>query len=74
MFLFQYDMSQSLQNFISSRTSQLAPHIGVMVRACASQSVDLEFNSQVESYQKTLKNGIHSFPAWSSSHRDSVEN
>ena len=33
-------------------------------RASASQSVDLEFIPLVESYQKTLKNGIHSFPAW----------
>ena len=45
-----------------------------MVRASASQSVDMEFNSQVESYQKTLKNGIHSFPAWRSANRDSAEN
>ena len=36
---------------------------GVVVGASASQSVDLGFISQVESYQKTLKNGIHSFPA-----------
>ena len=36
---------------------------GVVVRAFASQSVDLGFNPLVESYQKTLKNGIHSFPA-----------
>ena len=34
-----------------------------MVRASASQSVDLGFNSQIESYKKTLKNGIHSFLA-----------
>ena len=34
------------------------------VRASASQSVDLGFNSQVESYQNTLKNGINSFLAW----------
>ena len=46
---------------------------GVMVRPSASQSVDLGFISRVESYQKTLKNGIHSFPAWRSSNRDSVE-
>ena len=47
---------------------------GVVVRASASQSVDLGFISQVESHQKTLKNGIHSFPAWRSAHKDSVEN
>ena len=39
---------------------------GVVVRASASQSVDLAFNPLVESYQKTLNNGIHSFPAWRS--------
>ena len=37
---------------------------GVVVRASASQSVDLGFFSQVKSYQKTLKIGIHIFPAW----------
>ena len=47
---------------------------GVVVRASASQSVDLGFISQVESYQKTLKNGIHSFHDWRSANRDSVEN
>ena len=39
---------------------------GVVVRASALQSVDLWFIPLVESYQKTLKNGIHSFPAWHS--------
>ena len=39
---------------------------GVVVRASALQSIDLGFVSQVESYQKTLKNGIHSFPIWRS--------
>ena len=42
---------------------------GVVVRASASLSVDLGFISLVESYQKTLKNGIHSFPAWRSAHK-----
>ena len=42
---------------------QLDRRDGVVVRAFASQSVDLGFISQVESYQKTLKTGIHSFPA-----------
>ena len=37
-----------------------------MVRASASQSIDLEFIPLVESYQKTSKNGIYSFPAWCS--------
>ena len=41
----------------------------VVVRASASQSVDLGFISLVESYQKTFKNGIHSFPAWRSAHK-----
>ena len=36
---------------------------GVVVRASASQSIDLGFIFLVESYQKTLKNGIRSFPA-----------
>ena len=45
-----------------------------MVRAFVSQSVDLGFISQVESYQKTFKNGIHSFPAWRPASRDSVKN
>ena len=39
---------------------------GVAVRVSALQSVDLGFISQVESYHKTLKNGIHNFPAWHS--------
>ena len=41
-------------------------HVGVVVRAYASQSVDYGFIPLVESYQKTLKSGIHSFPAWRS--------
>ena len=45
-----------------------------MVRASASQSVDLEFISQVESYQKTLKM-IFIASLLSVQHkRDSVEN
>ena len=47
---------------------------GVVVKASASQSVDLGFISLVESYQKTLKTGIHSFPAWHSAFRKIVEN
>ena len=39
---------------------------GVVVRAFASQSEDLGFIPLVESYQKTLKNDIYSFPAWCS--------
>ena len=39
---------------------------GVVGGASASQSVDLGFIPLVESYRKTLKNGIYSFPAWCS--------
>ena len=45
-----------------------------MVRASALQSVELVFNPLVKSYQKTLKNGIHSFPAWRLAIRGVVEN
>ena len=44
-----------------------------MVRASASQSIDLGFNPLVESYQKTSKNGIYSFPAWRSAFRGGCE-
>ena len=47
---------------------------GVAIRASASQSVDLGFISQVESFQKALKNGIHSFLLGIQHKRDSVEN
>ena len=39
----------------------------------ASRLVDLEFISQVESYQKTLKNGIYSFSAQRSAQRHSLK-
>ena len=39
---------------------------GLVVRASALQSIDLRFIPLVESYQKTLKNGICNFPAWRS--------
>ena len=42
---------------------------GVVIRASVSQLADLGFNSLVESYQKTLKNGIHSFSARRSAFR-----
>ena len=48
---------------ILSEEAYLDQRDGVVVRASASQSVDLEFNPLVESHQKTLKNGIHSSPA-----------
>ena len=44
-----------------------------VVRASALQSVDLEFIPQVESYQKTLKSGIHSSLLGAQHKRDSVE-
>ena len=46
---------------------------GVVVRAFASQLVDLGFITLVESYQKTLKDGIHSFPARRSAFRGGCE-
>ena len=46
--------------------AELNRHDGVVVGASTSQSVDLGFIPLVESYQKTLKNGIHSFPTWCS--------
>ena len=39
---------------------------GVIVRVSALNSVDLGFIYPVKSYQKTLKNGVHSFPTWRS--------
>ena len=47
---------------------------GVVVRAPASQSVDLGFIPLVESYQKTLKNGIRSFLLGARHLRKVVEN
>ena len=43
-----------------------------MVRAFASQSIDLGFNFLVESYQKTLKNAIHTFSVWRSAQKGIV--
>ena len=45
-----------------------------MVRAPASQSVDLGLNSLVESYQKPLKNSIHTFRAGARHLWEVVEN
>ena len=59
---------------IHSALGQNSQRDGVVVRASASQSTDLRFIPLVESYQKTLKNGINSFPAWLSARRDSAEN
>ena len=57
-----------------SHQSNIDQRNGVVVKASALQSVDLRLISQVESYQKTFKNHIYSFPAWRSTNRDSVEN
>ena len=48
--------------FLSSQNRRDA----VVIGASALQSVDSGFIPLVESYQKTLKNDIHSFPAWRS--------
>ena len=58
---------------ISHQSSSANRRDGVVFRASASHSVDLGFIPQVESYQKTLKNGIYSFPGWRSANMDSVE-
>ena len=44
---------------------------GVEVTGSALQTVDVGFILLVKSYQKTLKNGIYSFPAWRSAFRGS---
>ena len=63
------------QNKINTTTEQVNRRDGVVVKASASQSVDLGFNPRVEPYQDFLKNGIHSFPAWRLiQKKDSVEN
>ena len=60
---------QSHKKLLHTTHTQNYRRDGVVVRASASQSVDLGFISLVGSYQKTLKNGIHSFPAWRSAHK-----
>ena len=47
---------------------------GVVVTASASQSAGMGFISKVESFQGTLKNGIHSFSAWRLAQTNGVEN
>ena len=56
----------ALRVFACCETTEKNRRDGVVVRAFASQSVDLGFILLVESYRKTLKNGIRSFPAWRS--------
>ena len=54
-----------------SRAYALHRRGGVVVKASALQSIDVGFIPLVASYQKTLENGIHSFPAWRSAFRGS---
>ena len=66
----EHEFSKSSDCYPSThRLALTSRRDGVVVRASASQSVDLGFIPLVESYQKTLKNGIHSFPAWRSAFR-----
>ena len=60
-----------MEHFLVSKKNYSNRRDGVVVRASASQSVDQGFIPLVESYQKTLKNGILSFPAWRSAFRGS---
>ena len=64
-FLHHQPDSRRGQSLITN-TSIRQHHDGVVIRASASLSVNLGFIPLVEPYQKTLKNGIHSFPAWRS--------
>ena len=66
MLLFFLHAQNSLYNDKRCLVRSTPSLLEIMVRASASQSVDLGFIPLVESYQKTLKNGIHSFPAWRS--------
>ena len=47
---------------------------GVVVLAFPLQSVDLGFIPPVKLYQKTLKNGVHSFCAWHSALGEIMKN
>ena len=62
------NISRNNESIVSEIEKLLTAHRrdGVVVRASASQSVDLGFIPLVESYHKTSKNSIHSFPAWRS--------
>ena len=44
---------------------------GVVLKASALLSVDLGLIFQVESYQRTSKNGVYSFSAWCSAQKGS---
>ena len=60
----------------SSISSNLNRRDGIVLRASASQSVELGFISQVKSYQKTLRNGITLLASLlhAQHNRDGVEN
>ena len=60
------ELQSDTMDIVTGLTSFESRRDGVVVRASASQSVDLGFIPLVESYQKTLKNGIYNFPAWRS--------
>ena len=62
----KYQTKIAVANSLKKEDDVVYRRDGVVVRASASQSVDLGFIPLVESYQKTLKNGIYSFPAWRS--------
>ena len=47
-------------------SEELYRRVGVVVKASASHLVDRDSIFLFESYQKNLKNGIYSFPAWCS--------
>ena len=70
------DSNQSGLGTPSLRMAQVESdrRAGVVVRATVSRSVDHGFIPLVESYRKTLKNGICSFPAWRTTFMEVVEN
>ena len=64
---------QKAREFLDRRNYGKNPHCSsyrVVVRQYALPSVDLSFNTLVESHQKTLKNDIHSLPAWRSAFKE----
>ena len=63
------DVKLHLSSIAAGAFEYTFPRDGVVVRASGSLLVYLEFIPLVESYQKTLKNGIHSMPAWRSAFR-----
>ena len=46
----------------------------IVIKVSALQSIDMRFICFVESYQKTLKNGLYSFPAGINHKRNIAEN